>query len=86
MQGDGVPQDDAEAARWFRRAAKRGHADAQNYLGVLHHMGRGISQGDAEAVKWYRKAAEQQNAPAQFNQGSAEAQQNLQRLGQEAGR
>jgi len=24
--GRGVPQDDAEAARWFRQAAEKGHA------------------------------------------------------------
>ena len=27
--GDGVPQDDTEAARWYRSAADQGHASAQ---------------------------------------------------------
>ena len=31
--GEGVPQDDAEAVAWFRLAAEQGHADAQNNLG-----------------------------------------------------
>ena len=28
-EGRGVPQDDAEAVAWFRRAAEQGHIDAQ---------------------------------------------------------
>ena len=32
--GWGVPQDDAEAAAWYRRSAEQGHADAQFYLFV----------------------------------------------------
>ncbi len=33
-EGRGVPQDDAEAARWFRLAAEQGLADAQANLGL----------------------------------------------------
>ena len=32
--GQGVPQDDAEAVAWYRRAAEQGDADAQFQLGV----------------------------------------------------
>jgi TPR repeat protein len=28
-----VPKDQAEAARWYRKAAEQGHAEAQNNLG-----------------------------------------------------
>jgi len=28
-KGKGVPQDDAEAVKWYRKAADQGHADAQ---------------------------------------------------------
>ena len=31
--GDGVLEDDGEAARWFRLAAEQGHPDAQTGLG-----------------------------------------------------
>ena len=34
-EGRGVRQDDAEAARWFRRAAEQGQAHAQNNLGLM---------------------------------------------------
>ena len=63
--GRSVPQDDAEAVRWYRLAAEQGHADAQFNLGVMYDTGRGVSQDYAEAVRWYRLAAEQGHAIAQ---------------------
>ena len=33
--GDGVPQDDTEAAKWYRLAADQGHEAAQNSLDLL---------------------------------------------------
>jgi hypothetical protein len=58
-EGEGVPQDDGQAAMWYRKAAERGHADAQFLLGALYEEGRGIPRDDAQAVYWYGKAAEQ---------------------------
>ena len=58
-RGDGVAQDDAEAVRWYRRAAGQGFAPAQNNLGVMYEAGRGIPRDDAEAATWFRRAAEQ---------------------------
>ena len=54
--GEGVPQDDAEAVRWYRLSAEQGHAGAQYSLGVKYDIGRGVPQDDAEAVRWYRRA------------------------------
>jgi hypothetical protein len=73
----GVTQDDAEAVKWYRRAAEQGYADAQHNLGaeaqyslgVMYVHGRGVPQDDAEAVKWYRRAAEQGQADAQHSLG-----------------
>jgi len=67
--GKGVPQDHAEAARWYRKAAEQGYASAQSNLGFAYDKGQGVPQDYAEAVRWYRKAAEQGNATAQFNLG-----------------
>ena len=67
--GLGVPQDAAEAVRWYRLAAAQGHASAQNTLGVMYGTGEGVPQDDAEAVRWYRLAAEQGHASAQNNLG-----------------
>ncbi len=69
FDGEGVPQDDAVAGRWFRLAAAQGDADAQFYLGFMYAAGRGIEQDDAEAIHWYRLAAEQGHASGQFNLG-----------------
>jgi len=68
-KGEGVPQDQAEAAKWYRRAAEQGHASAQHNLGVMYDEGKGVPQDYAEAVTWYRRAAEQGHADAQNNLG-----------------
>ena len=67
--GDGVPQNDPQAVRWYRLAAQQGLARAQFDLAVMYANGRGVPQDDAEAVRWYRLAAEQGRADAQFNLG-----------------
>ncbi len=68
-KGRGVPQDDAEAVKWYREAAEWGVAEAQYKLGVMYDKGRGVPQDDAEGVKWSRKAAEQGYARAQNDLG-----------------
>src|SRR6266853_1450322 len=65
----GVAKDEAEAVKWFRKAAEQNVADAQFSLGVCYANGRGVTKDDAEAVKWFRKAAEQNFADAQYNLG-----------------
>ena len=66
-RGEGVAQDYATAAKWFRAAADRGMARAQYDLGVLYERGRGVPLDYAEAANWYRKAAEQDYALAEYN-------------------
>lgn len=62
-------KNDAEAAKWFRKAADKGHADAQHSLGYMYAQGKGVLKDDAEAVRWYRKAADQGSALAQCSLG-----------------
>jgi len=69
VKGNGVPQDYAEAAKWFRKAAEQGFARAQYNLGIIYQTGKGVPQDYAEAVRWYLKAAEQGHADAQNNLG-----------------
>jgi hypothetical protein len=64
-QGRGVAQSDVEAARWYRKAADQGHADAQYNLWNVFDEGHGVAQSNAEAVRWFRKAADQGGAEAQ---------------------
>jgi TPR repeat protein len=68
-KGQGVPQDDGQAADWYRRAAAQGDADAQFSLGNLYVSGQGVPQDYAQAREWFLKAAEQGNADAQFSLG-----------------
>ena len=67
--GEGVPQDDAEAVRWYRLAADQGTAAAQFNLGLMYDNGEGVPEDDAEAVRWYHLAADQGYAGAQLNLG-----------------
>ncbi len=69
VTGTGVPQNDAEATRWYRLAADQGHAGAQHNLGSKYDNGMGVPEDDAEAVRWYRLAAEQGHWEAQFRLG-----------------
>ena len=67
--GQGVPQDFAEAVKWTRLAADQGYVRAQYNLGGMYDNGEGVPQDDAEAVKWYRFAADQGYVLAQYNLG-----------------
>jgi TPR repeat protein len=59
-----------EAVKWYRKAAERNNADAQNALGICYNYGDGVPQDYAEALRWYRSAAEQGHARAQNNLGN----------------
>ena len=69
-KGVGVPQDYAEAAKWYLAAAGNGHLDAQANLGFAYEQGRGVALNYAEAAKWYRAAAERGDVAAQANLGT----------------
>lgn len=55
--GEGVPQDDAAAATWYRKAAEQGDGNAQFNLGVLYQAGQGVPQGYVQAYTWFHLAA-----------------------------
>jgi hypothetical protein len=64
-EGDGVPQDEAEAVLWHRRAAEQGQADAWFTLGSMYFDGRGVAQDASEAERLYLLAAKWGSAGAQ---------------------
>ncbi len=76
-KGEGVPRDRAKALTYYRQAAERGNAKAQNNLASFYLSGDGGAAPDkAAAERWLRKAA-LQNAPlAQDNLGLLLAQEN----------
>ena len=57
--GDGVPEDHAEAVKWFRKAAEQGLATAQSNLGVMYANGEGVPEDDVAAYMWFNLAAAQ---------------------------
>lgn len=69
--GENLPQDYAEAVKWYRKAALQGNADGQYSLGTMYESGHGVEIDYTEAVKWYTKAANQGDAMAQFRLGVA---------------
>jgi TPR repeat protein len=63
----GVPQDDTEAVKWYRKAAEQGHAVAQSYLGVMYAKGQGVPRDYVQAYKWFTLAAIKGNAQSVKN-------------------
>ena len=57
--GRGVPQDDAEAVKWYRKGAEQNWPGAQENLGVSYAEGRGVPQDYVRALMWLNLAAEQ---------------------------
>ena len=51
--GQGVVQDHAEAAKWYRLAAEQGDAAAQMNLGYQYSKGQGVVQDHVKAYSWY---------------------------------
>ena len=64
LYGLGVEKDLPECAKWMRKAAEQGDADAQCALGLLYEKGLGVEKDPAEAARWYWKSAEQGYQPA----------------------
>lgn len=56
--GRGVAKNEAEAAKWLRKAAEQGFAPAQLYIGEMYLSGRGgFLQDDLQALALFRKSA-----------------------------
>ena len=52
-RGQGVPQDDKEAVKWYRLAADQGDAQAQYNLGLMYSEGQGVQQDYPLAYMWW---------------------------------
>jgi TPR repeat protein len=69
MNGEGVPQNDAEAVKWYRKAAENGLAEAAIELSSRYHNGEGVPQNEHLAWHWDCMAAENGSAEAQYRLG-----------------
>lgn len=58
--------DPAEAHRWFLRAAKQGHVQAELSLANQFLDGRGTPRDNRQAFAWYKQAADAGEPTAQY--------------------
>jgi len=69
--GNGVPRNIAEGARWLEMAATNGYARAQCDFGTMFlKKNSGVKQNYGDALKWFRRAAMKGDALAFHNLGS----------------
>jgi len=73
LEGDDVPQDEAESLRLLRRGAELGDAAAQNEYGVALREGSRVEKDVQQSVQWFEKAAWGDYTKAQVNLGRAYA-------------
>lgn len=57
IDGEIVPQDYAEAAKWHRKAAEQGNVLPQYNLGFMYAIGRGVPKDDVQSYFWFSLAA-----------------------------
>ena len=58
LEGEDVPKDGAEAAKWYRFAAEQGYDYAQQKLSKMYAEGLvGVPKDGAEAYKWISLAS-----------------------------
>ena len=63
--GEGVPQDDVQAMRWFERAADQGYAAAQATAGAYYWAGRGVPKDLGKSYFWSTLALRQGDASSE---------------------
>jgi TPR repeat protein len=61
--GKGIPQNVAEAMKWYRRAAEKGDSQALYNVGNLYAEGESVPHDEVEAFKWFHRAAETNDGP-----------------------
>lgn len=74
--GDGVSKDEAEALRWYRKAANMGDSMGMANLGAGYFYGKGVPKDEDEAARWYRKSADLGNGKGMVSLGDCLASGN----------
>ena len=69
LLGDSSEKAQAEAYKWYRKAAEGGKVEAQFAVAVALERGEGCEPDPEHAIDWYTLAAENGHATAQFNIG-----------------
>jgi hypothetical protein len=68
----GVPEDDAKAFYWYRKAAVQGNVRAWLSLGLNYALGEGVPEDEVKAYAWISVAAAQGDDLAQKFKGMVE--------------
>ena len=68
-RGLGCVQNYSESAFWYEEAAKRGHLEAFNNLGVLYKDGLGVVKDEAKCFVCFKRAADGGLAQGLYNLG-----------------
>ena len=58
MKGEALPEDGAEAMKWWRKAADQGYGDAQHNLAVSYYTGEYVPQDYVQAYFWWSLAGD----------------------------
>jgi len=74
--GQGVNQDYAKAAEWYRKAAEKGNATAQAQIGNMYFLGRGVPQNYIYAYMWLDLASRQGNQQAKASKSLVKKKMN----------
>lgn len=65
-KGQGVPQDDSQAAAWYLKAAIQDDSRAQFALAEMYSKGKGVPKSEKQAMTWYVEAADHGYPKAQY--------------------
>jgi len=59
-KGIGFSKDEAEAVKWYRKAAEQENSrqEAPSMLGLMYADGRGVTKDNTTAMRWFRKVVE----------------------------
>ncbi|MBL8258620.1 MAG: sel1 repeat family protein [Candidatus Competibacteraceae bacterium] len=63
-EGKGMPEDNAKAMEWYRKAADQGFSQAQVNLGIMHQHGEGTPASPVAAYFWFALAEKQGDGQA----------------------
>ena len=66
-QGQGVPQNNAEAIKWYSKAANLGYTKAQFNLGFRFYKGVGVPKDVIKTYVWWSVASASGNERAKRN-------------------
>ena len=72
--GAGVPKDEVEAVKWYRKSAEQGNDRAQFNLGFMYATGDGVPKDLVQAHMWWNIAGAKGNEGAKKNLAEVEKQ------------